>query len=38
LNSAAGGADALGALHLKGFVMPQLSATPQVPAAGSAKP
>jgi hypothetical protein len=24
LNSAAGGADALGALHLKGFVMPQL--------------
>jgi hypothetical protein len=31
LNSAAGGADALGALHLKGFVMPQLPA-------GAAKP
>ncbi len=37
LNAAAGGADALGALHLKGFVMPQLPAMPQPPA-GPAKP
>jgi hypothetical protein len=42
LSSAAGGADALSALRLKGFVMPQLPATgvpaAAAPAAGSGKP
>jgi hypothetical protein len=42
LSSAAGGADALGALHLKGFVMPQLPAANMpaapAPAAHAGKP
>jgi hypothetical protein len=42
LSAAPGGADALSALHLKGFVMPQLPATPPsavgTPAARTGKP